>query len=327
MKNTVICAVAAGVLLLAGSCQEKEGTFVPVREIEKVYRSTSTVNESYNDATGEWDTVDYSSTPKTLVESWEWDEDLLEKIVLHGNEQAAGSEKTVFFTYNQDRISVVETTNERIEFTYSGSKLDKVDLYDKSVSTSTAYMSFSFRYDGGRISTIEVITSEAGKKGAVRPLQSRLMAMMQQTLAVPQRAVEQAAARADQRKASVSQVLKLKWIGNNVSSVETEDDYSRTKVEYTYDNQINPLRHFVFTICGIYGGEDIVFANQNNIVKAVTTYTLLDPEEPLEERSEEQYVYTYSGDWPMEKQQVKVYGSEDEGSRITMRTTLYYEYK
>lgn len=318
--------MALGVLCLVAACSEKEGAYSPSRKIAKVYQSSQTVTEYYDPATGVWDTADQSSTPKALAETWVWQDDQLDNIVFSKGESAGGAERSAFFTYNQGRVSKIETANERITFAYSGSKLNKMELYDKRYSDESPYVTIHFHYDGSRLSQLDILTTGRGKAAAGGPLKSRLLDYLQQAVGMPRAAVERAAGSAAQGKLVQTDLMKLSWRGNNVSRVEVESDLGMTRVDYTYDNKTNPLRHFVYTLGGLYGGGDIVFANSNNITKAVSTLTLHEQGQVMEEQFEENYSYSYSDDWPVEKHWTRVYGSVEEEYRITERTVYYYEY-
>ena len=229
-------------------------------------------------------------------------------------------------SYSQKRISLVETEDQRIVFTYSGRNLSKAEMFDKRHDSDRPFLSYYFKYDGKQLSRIEVMSSGAAKGQLATPLQQRWLAYMHEAMGVPATAVDNVCRKAADTKEVIVEIMKLTWSGGNVSSMTIERDYGSMKVDYTYDTKNNPYSHFLYTLGGFYTGEGIEFANQNNITKVVTTYKWEDMEEEAEERTEDIYHYTYQNDWPVVKQRVQVYGDEEEGSRVTERTFNYYEY-
>ncbi len=326
MKSNILCAVVLGAMCLTAACTGKDWAYTPKGEIEKVYSSSEVVDESYNPETDRWETVNTSSTPRTLVETWHWDDNLLRSIVFNGEPSTSGQERTAYFSYSQKRISLVETEDQRIVFTYSGRNLSKAEMFDKRHDSDRPFLSYYFKYDGKQLSRIEVMSSGAAKSQLGTPLQQRWLAYMHEAMGVPATAVDNVCREAEDTKEVIVEIMKLTWSGGNVSSMTIERDYGSMKVDYTYDTKNNPYSHFLYTLGGFYTGEGIEFANQNNITKVVTTYKWEDTEEEAEERTEDIYHYTYQNDWPVVKQRVQVYGDEEEGSRVTERTFNYYEY-
>ena len=326
MKSNTLYSLALGILCLFAACSEKEGTYSPKKQIEQVYYSSSTVQEKYNDTTGYWEITAASATPKVLAETWVWEEGLLKNITYHSEVTPSGEEQTVSFTYVQNRVNQIETANERITFTYNGNRLRTAELFDKKLGTLTPYQTFYFYYDGTHLSQIEVFIHENAKSKTPRLLQDHWTTYMHETMGVTPLALDMAKNKAEAAKRVVSEVINLTWQGENVSSMYTEDEYSSLKVDYTYDEKNNPLHHFLYTLSGMYASEGVEFVNKNNITKALSTFTLQELDYEEVQQSEVNYLYSYTNDWPVEKQVVKVYGDEEEGYRTTERFVYYYEY-
>ena len=326
MKSNILCAVVLAAVSLTAACTGKDWAYTPKGEIEKVYYSSEVVDEIYNAETDRWETVNTSSTPKVLTETWNWDDNLLRSIVFNGESNTSGQDRTAYFSYSQKRISLIETEDQRIVFTYSGRNLSKAEMFDKRHDTDRAFLSYYFKYEDKKLSRIEVMSPGATKSQLATPLQQRWMAYMHEAMGVPAMDMDKVCRKAADTKEEIVEIMKLMWSGGNVSSVTIESDYGSQKVDYTYDTKNNPYSHFLYTLGSIYAGEGIEFANQNNITKVVTTYMSDEMEEEAEEQTEVIYHYTYQNDWPVVKQRVQVYGDEQEGSRVTERSFNYYEY-
>ena len=236
------------------------------------------------------------------------------------------SELPASIGYMNNRVNQIETANERITFTYNGNRLRTAELFDKKLDTLTPYQTFYFYYDGTHLSQIEVFIHENAKSKTPRLLQDHWTTYMHETMGVTPLALDMAKNKAEAAKRVVSEVINLTWQGENVSSMYTEDEYSSLKVDYTYDEKNNPLHHFLYTLSGMYASEGVEFVNKNNITKALSTFTLQELDYEEVQQSEVNYLYSYTNDWPVEKQVVKVYGDEEEGYRTTERFVYYYKY-
>jgi len=322
MKKRSLWLVALAAVVACGACSEKEGKYSPKKEIEKVYRSTGSEEEHFNAATGVWERVSSVTTPKVLAETWDWEDGLLTKIVYNAEATAGGQEETLYFTYEKKRVSRIDGGNEFMTFVYKGKNLRRAELYDKEVNPGAPFTTYTFSYDGDKVSKIEVMSREMDSKGAAGVLQSRWAEWMQAATGWS----PATAAVLSEAKGMTRETLSLTWSGDNVGSVQAENDFSTVRTVYTYDNKVNPFRHFLYTLNGYAGGET-VFANANNVLKSVSKSVYPGSESKMEEETEVNYSYVYQNDWPVEKHQQSVFLPWGEESvRVIERVSYYYEY-
>lgn len=314
--------MALATICMLGACGEKEGRYNPKQKIEKVYRSTSIEEQRMDAATGTWATVNQTSTPKVLAETWDWDNGKLKKIVYSPEVVPGGKEETLTFTYDGSRVSRIESSTEYMLFTYKGKQMRKAELYDKEVSTSAPFTTYFFVYDGNKVSKIDVHTRELDHKSAGQGMLSRWVEELQASMGWKRLPAER---QADPGAKGVTvQYVTLTWNGENVGQMNVKDDFMNMDVVYTYDNKTNPFNHFLYTLNG-YTSDGIVFANKNNIVKSVTTvkYAGMEKEQVMEDT----YNYVYKNDWPVESQHESVFTlPEEDDFRSLERVTHYYEY-
>lgn len=322
MKRSLFCVLALATICLFGACGEKEGRYNPKQEIEKVYRSTSLVEQSLDAATGTWSTVSESSTPKVLAETWDWENGKLMKVVYSPEVVPGGKEETLHFSYDGNRVSRIESSTEYMLFTYNGKKMRKAELYDKKVSTTAPFTSYFFTYDGNKISKIDVHTRELGEKHAAQGMLSRWLGELQASMGWKSLPADR---QADPGAKAVNvQYVTLTWSGDNIGQMNVKDDFTSMDIVYTYDNKTNPFKHFLYTLNG-YTADGLVFANKNNIVKSVTDIKYALYEEG--QRIEDTYSYVYQNEWPVECLHETVFMlSEDNDHRSLERETHYYEY-
>ncbi|MBR6331181.1 MAG: hypothetical protein IKR79_05995, partial [Bacteroidales bacterium] len=120
-------------------------------------------------------------------------------------------------------------------------------------------------------------------------------------------------------KAGQSIRMDLTWDGDNVSKITAVTPYGNATMTLTYDDKNNPFKNFG-PMFGFYGETEtgVEFCNKNNITKMVIS--------DIEGGSdEENYTYTYDGQWPVSC--TNMYSYEDEYSRGTNSRTVYYEYE
>ena len=236
-------------------------------------------------ATGTWATVNQTSTPKVLAETWDWDNGKLKKIVYSPEVVPGGKEETLTFTYDGSRVSRIESSTEYMLFTYNGKQMRKAELYDKEVSTSAPFTTYFFVYDGNKVSKIDVHMRELDHKSAGQGVLSHWVEELQASMGWKRLPAER---QADPGAKGVTvQYVTLTWNGENVGQMNVKDDFMNMDVVYTYDNKTNPFNHFLYTLNG-YTSDGIVFANKNNIVKSVTTvkYAGMEKEQVMEEAKE-----------------------------------------
>lgn len=321
MKKTVFYAAAAA-LLLFGACQ-KEGKYNPKQKIAKVYEEFNYTDSYYDEYTGEWNT-NSNNVPKHLSEQWTWDGKKLSQIAYIGYDyddqgnMVPDGQEVVNFSYDGSQMTEATTTfGERMVFTYEGKKLQKAELYDDA---TTPYMTYEFEHDGKKISSMTVTMAEAyyDKKSAnVSRLEHLLLGNIIPQTKSTDKFVCQLHAKA--AKAGLSIRMDLTWDGDNVSKIVAATPYGNATATFTYDDKNNPFKNFG-PMFGFYGETEtgVEFCNKNNITKMVIS--------DIDGGSdEENYTYTYDGQWPVSC--TNMYSYEDEYSRGTNSRTVYYEYE
>ncbi len=319
MKKTAFFAAAAA-LLLFGACQ-KDGKYNPKEKISNVSEEYCSVSSYFS---GEEWVTDSSITPKHVSEQWTWDGKKLSKIAFisydydeEGNMVADGQE-VVNFNYDGSQMTEIATSyGERMTFTYDGKKLQKAELY---VGVATPYMTYEFEHDGKKISSMTVTMDEEyyAKKGTrVSRLEHLLLGNIIPQTKSTDKFVCQLHAKA--AKAGQSIRMDLAWDGDNVSKITAVTPHGNATATFTYDDKNNPFKNFG-PMFGFYGETEtgVEFCNKNNITKMVIS--------DIDGGSdEENYTYTYDGQWPVSC--TNMYSYEDEYSRGTNSRTVYYEYE
>lgn len=319
MKKTALFAAAAA-LLLFGACQ-KDGKYNPKEKISNVSEEYCSVSSYFS---GEEWVTDSSITPKHVSEQWTWDGKKLSQIAYidydyddQGNMVLDGQD-LVKFNYDGSQMTEVTTSyGERMTFTYDGKKLQKAELYD---GTAMPYMTYEFEHDGKKISSMTVTMAWVyyDKKGAkVSRLEHLLLGNIIPQTKSTDKFVCQLHAKA--AKAGQSIRMDLTWDGDNVSKIVAATPYGNATATFTYDDKNNPFKNFG-PMFGFYGETEtgVEFCNKNNITKMVIS----DFEGGSDE---ENYTYTYDGQWPVSC--TNMYSYEEEYSRGTNSRTVYYEYE
>ena len=319
MKKTALFAAAAA-LLLFGACQ-KDGKYNPKEKISNVSEEYCSV---YSYFSGEEWVTDSSITPKHVSEQWTWDGKKLSQIAYIGYDyddqgnMVPDGQDLVKFNYDGSQMTEVTTSyGERMTFTYDGKKLQKAELYD---GAATPYMTYEFEHDGKKISSMTVTMDEEyyAKKGTrVGRLEHLLLGNIIPQTKSTDKFVCQMHAKAAKSTESVK--MDLTWDGDNVSKITAVTPYGNATMTLTYDDKNNPFKNFG-PMFGFYGETEtgVEFCNKNNITKMVIS--------DIEGGSdEENYTYTYDGQWPVSC--TNMYSYEDEYSRGTNSRTVYYEYE
>lgn len=319
MKKTALFAAAAA-LLLFGACQ-KDGKYNPKEKISNVSEEYCSVSSYFS---GEEWVTDSSITPKHVSEQWTWDGKKLSQIAYIGYDyddqgnMVPDGQDLVKFNYDGSQMTEVTTSyGERMTFTYDGKKLQKAELYD---GAATPYMTYEFEHDGKKISSMTVTMAEDyyDKKGAkVSRLEHLLLGNIIPQTKSTDKFVCQLHAKA--AKAGLSIRMDLTWDGDNVSKITAVTPYGNATMTLTYDDKNNPFKNFG-PMFGFYGETEtgVEFCNKNNITKMVIS--------DIEGGSdEENYTYTYDGQWPVSC--TNMYSYEDEYNRGTNSRTVYYEYE
>lgn len=319
MKKTALFAAAAA-LLLFGACQ-KDGKYNPKEKISNVSEEYCSVSSYFS---GEEWVTDSSITPKHVSEQWTWDGKKLSQIAYIGYDyddqgnMVPDGQDLVKFNYDGSQLTEIATSyGERMTFTYDGKKLQKAELY---VGVATPYMTYEFEHDGKKISSMTVTMAEEydGKKGAkVSRLEHLLLGNIIPQTKSTDKFVCQLHAKA--AKAGQSIRMDLTWDGDNVSKITAVTPHGNATATFTYDDKNNPFKNFG-PMFGFYGETEtgVEFCNKNNITKMVIS----DFEGGSDE---ENYTYTYDGQWPVSC--TNMYSYEDEYSRGTNSRTVYYEYE
>lgn len=319
MKKTALFAAAAA-LLLFGACQ-KDGKYNPKEKISNVSEEYCSVSSYFS---GEEWVTDSSITPKHVSEQWTWDGKKLSQIAYIGYDyddqgnMVPDGQDLVKFNYDGSQMTEVTTSyGERMTFTYDGKKLQKAELYD---GAATPYMTYEFEHDGKKISSMTVTMDEEyyAKKGTrVGRLEHLLLGNIIPQTKSTDKFVSQMHAKAAKSTESVK--MDLTWDGDNVGKITAVTPYGNATMTLTYDDKNNPFKNFG-PMFGFYGETEtgVEFCNKNNITKMVIS--------DIEGGSdEENYTYTYDGQWPVSC--TNMYSYEDEYSRGTNSRTVYYEYE
>ena len=319
MKKTALFAAAAA-LLIFGACQ-KDGKYNPKEKISIVSEEYCSVSSYFS---GEEWVTDSSITPKHVSEQWTWDGKKLSQIAYIGYDyddqgnMVPDGQDLVKFNYDGSQMTEITTSyGERMTFTYDGKKLQKAELYD---GTATPYMTYEFEHDGKKISSMTVTMAGVyyDKKGArVGRLEHLLLGNIIPQTKSTDKFVCQMHAKAAKSTESVK--MDLTWDGDNVSKITAVTPYGNATMTLTYDDKNNPFKNFG-PMFGFYGETEtgVEFCNKNNITKMVIS----DFEGGSDE---ENYTYTYDGQWPVSC--TNMYSYEDEYSRGTNSRTVYYEYE
>lgn len=319
MKKSALFAAAAA-LLLFGACQ-KEGKYNPKEKISNVSEEYCSVSSYFS---GEEWVTDSSITPKHVSEQWTWDGKKLSQIAYIGYDyddqgnMVPDGQDLVKFNYDGSQMTEITTSyGERMTFTYDGKKLQKAELYD---GTATPYMTYEFEHDGKKISSMTVTMAGVyyDKKGAkVSRLEHLLLGNIIPQTKSTDKFVCQLHAKA--AKAGQSIRMDLTWDGDNVSKITAVTPHGNATATFTYDDKNNPFKNFG-PMFGFYGETEtgVEFCNKNNITKMVISDIDGDSDE-------ENYTYTYDGQWPVSC--TNMYSYEDEYSRGTNSRTVYYEYE
>lgn len=314
MKKITILSAAA--LMLFAACQ-KDGKYNPKEKIAKV---SEEYVYSYND---EWNNY-YDSVPKHVTEEWTWDGKELSQIAYididydeNGNIVPDGQD-IIKFTYDGGQLSEVTGEDGRMVFTYDGKKLQKAELYENS---STAFMTYTFTHDGKKISSI-TMESDMGfdKKGS---FSSRLESLLLGNFIPESKSTEKVIKDLHAKAAKGETItMNLTWDGDNVSKISAVTPFGNASINFTYDNKNNPYKGFALMFGG-YGESEtgVEFCNKNNITKIVASYV----EGDYAETEEENYSYTYDGEWPLSR--TEEYHNEAEGLSYHNKRTVYFEYK
>ena len=311
MTRTLSFVLMAAALVFA-SCQKSEGYYNPDKKINKIYESSEI---SYNIA-GQSST---NTIEKHVTESWTWDGNKLQKIECYNDEGEL--EETDVFTYDGNVLTKIEWDNQgRAEFVYDGKLLKSMYFYLEGRPHSEAHVT---QRDGKKIT--EFLTyAFAGRAEDSKCAHGRLTAMR---LLIPEMAAKDIAQntealRSAKSKADTSEIniLKLTWVGDNVTNMVMTSNSTDTRIEqiYAYDNKRNPFKSYSPNLLSPLTMNE--WGSSNNPVLDSTHMTGSDYAE-----FGDHYTYEYDGEWPVmrifSREIVAPYGT------ASNKQFVYYEYK
>lgn len=335
MKRLSFIVMAAAVLSLFAACSEKnedEGVYDSQKKIAKVYESSMRISKWYDEYNGTWQS-DTTVRDKALSESWTWEGDRLTKITFYENNgtgENANQEvsEVINFTYNGEQLVRFEGKYEYMTYVYDGKELKSAELYDKD-DPANPMVKFSFEYNGGKIVKIIITEDDEWEKGSARNMEKVLL----RTIMPDEKTVGKAVDKINQTmhksgaKGEVSVPYTLTWSGDNVSEISAtqtmDGETNSATVHFTYDNKNNPYKNLLFCIIDLFANGDTRAFSKNNVTKAVIDYTE-DGSKVERQTIEENYIYTYDGNWPTSKAQEKSY--EEEGYSSYQKECTYFEY-
>ena len=293
MKKSIIFCLCIAVMAMFSACKDPDGVYNPSKKIQKVF----TVGNN-----GE----------KVLVESWQWDGDVLASIGYYDNDGTLAS--TNRFSYDgQNRLIAMDQDGAHSEFIYDGKKIDKIVM----TADGSEVASYKFEHKGNKISEIIINIDlfddwddddfDWDKKGVVLPLRF----MMPEICPAVETAIKKCSkdSKGDQIK------ITLKWGGNNVKSMDVNFNIWGMSItetaELTYDNKNNPLYGSFATMSS--SAIENLFLNKNNPLTVKTRYM-------GQVLGTADYTYEYEGNYPVK---VTCKTVEDESTNVT---TSIYEY-
>ena len=104
MKKTIMLTALAAVVCFLGACK-KEGVYNPSEKISKIYKSSTYVSQYYDGST--WRDANNESSPKRLVEAWNWDGKKLMSIDSYNLDGTVEADETVKFEYDGKRLTKI----------------------------------------------------------------------------------------------------------------------------------------------------------------------------------------------------------------------------
>ena len=309
MRKLLILSTTMLACLLLVSCN-KEGQYTPKNKIEKVYYSSSSKSEMYQD--GAWNTVYEANSPKYLEEVWNWDGKLLKSISYYnpGGEVSY----TENFEYDGKRLVAISCgDDDRYVVNYEKRKMSSIDYYNGTEKE----LSYEFAHEGGKITKIKIIEYD-GEKGIFHPLSFNVLRFFIPS-ADKESFVKLIAGISENKnaKGAYTSEVHLEWDGKNVSKITYADGSYSSTDEYTYDNKLNPY-------CGLFYIEEfemIDVLSKNNVTQHILNF-VDNGDSHHEERN---YEYTYDGKVPT--MQTCTYTESIDILRQTYSYSYYFEYK
>lgn len=285
MKKTLIALALVSMIASFSSCNKtKEGQFNPKQKISQVYQE-----ESDNEV-GSW-----HSWGRELAEQWNWDGKKLSSI----NFLAWDCNET--FSYdNKDRIissTIIdaEGTHLTSEYIYDGKDLTSITLKQGN-NIITAKIEFT--HEDGKITQFSISENDMDSWDEKSYLSSPLHYFFPKSIC---RDIHRSMIKAQKFAKSAGKAMnttkfKVTWDGNNISSLSTSLWGMTIKVNYTYDNKLNPYNNLMSWMGFSSGMEMGVFSmfNKNNPIQIHEQITGWGENEDLTIH----YTYEYDGNYP-----------------------------
>lgn len=284
MKKTLIAIALVGMIAGFTSCNKtKEGQFNPKQKISQVYQEESD-NED-----GTW-----QSWGRQLAEQWNWDGKKLASIQY----SVWGCNET--FSYdNKDRIisgTIVDASGATLtsEYAYDGKELTSITSKKGGEITSK----IEFTHENGKISQFSISEMEYywdEEDFRTSPLRCLFPERICRDIRRCQIKAEKLAKSAG--KAMSTTKFNVTWDGKNISSLSTSLWGMVIKINYTYDNKINPYNHLMSTIGFSTCMEMGTFSmfNENNPTQIHEQITGWGENEDMTIH----YTYEYDGNYPI----------------------------
>lgn len=325
-KVTYLAAIVAAVCMIT-SCGKKDGVFNPKEKISAIYYSETENIESLNSETEEWESHNYSS-PKLIVEKWNWDGKKISSIELYEPDIDEGSSElyaTVRFEYDGKRIAKVYTpfgssADIDIEFiyVYNGKRIEKIQA--SYMGMTLDYLGFS--YDGDKLSEIHYYAESQNKK-SMNTKQKKVFDRLSNLILrsyVPgyemsprvKKIIDNVAVSNSPKDVLGGNSIRVMWKDNNISTMVADGE----TILFSYDDKKNPLQGFLPlmnmpTLDGDMSG--LLVFSENNVTGVNVA------------GEEYKYTYTYDGEWPLTRTQTEtILESEMRGSYSSV---FHYEYK
>ncbi|NLA23916.1 MAG: hypothetical protein GX879_03015 [Bacteroidales bacterium] len=283
MRTLLLISGFVLAIIAFSSCEKKEGVYTPNMKIK-------TIHEQWSDPYSETDGL----SPKILLETWQWDGKLIDKINYTIGEEFIS---TASFEYDKKRISkIVNDYGEygmvdELRFIYDGSKLSQVQAW----SENYMYTKMTITHDKSHITEI-LVEYFFDQMQAIKNLPKDIFLKQALKTVFPSQTVnlivndkkliENIEAKSD----TYNYTIKLSYNGANIKEEKIihTDGYEETYT-YFYDSERNPYRGLLFTN-GEETGEGI---SKNNIVKIIE-------ENNQGHRSEREFSITYQNHYPVE---------------------------
>lgn len=329
MKKLAFCAAVLATLCLMAACSEKEGVYSPKKKIAKVYESSSYIYGWQEDVSRVWH-YDTSASPKTLSEEWTWDGNKLSKITFYetGSVTMKGDiSDIVSFTYDGQQVSRIEGYDEYMTITYDGSKLKQVQLFETDGNKLQATMDFV--HDGKKVTKINITGEDDDidfAKSSTLHLEKVLFRGILPTVDQADRVVAaiDKTVKNNGSKGMMTVSMELTWTGDNVTGISMSYMGMAVTVTFSFDNKNNPYQNFLFGLILTEDGSMIIF-NENNVTKSVMKMQMSYMGQSYTETEEENYSYTYDGNWPITRTMTSAY--EEDGYFGQSEVVTYFEYK